>query len=123
MIMHPSVYIHIYIYHNVYIYICVYIYIYTHCSLTGINIYKLLILAGIFPIFPNFSVSSVSLPQVGQALHAALGSKAGCCRMAWAEAQEGAAKAEAKRFQFSVGKNSRFFFNSEWYNQWYNQWV
>eukprot|EP00435_Cladocopium_sp_Y103_P053915 s3485_g17.t1 len=29
---------------------------------------------------------------VGQALHVALGSKAGCCRMAWAEAHFGAAK-------------------------------
>lgn len=29
---------------------------------------------------------------VGQALHVALGSKAGCCRMAWAEAHSGAAK-------------------------------
>ena len=30
---------------------------------------------------------------MGQAISSALGSKAGCCRMAWAEAQHGEAKA------------------------------
>ena len=39
----------------------------------------------------------VLVRKVGQALHVALGSKAGCCRMAWAEAQEGAAKAGCLR--------------------------